>query len=80
MNKKLILKISGMSPYPHNLFVGFSINKLLVAFNKFGMSNLLGHLGTHSLHSLQNEEFFSSHQWPAFPIKLYLSFENSNWP
>jgi len=44
MNKKLILKISGRSPYPHNLFVGFSINKLCVSFNKFGISNLLGHL------------------------------------
>jgi len=26
--QKIILKISGMRPYPHNLFVGFSINKL----------------------------------------------------
>ena len=34
----------------------------------------------HLLHSIQKEAFFSSHQWPALPIKLYLSFANSNWP
>ena len=44
------------------------------------ISKLFGHLGTQLLHSKQNEEFFSSHQCPALPIKLYLSFANSNWP
>ena len=34
----------------------------------------------HSLQSKQKEASFSSHQWPALPIKLYLSLANSNWP